>query len=138
MVAGKRIIMAIMLVLVTVAGPGSGQAAGWQWVASNDECNWEIDTSSVKTVEYRFAGTNTVCWIRATALDNSCTISRFAFRMKNDRKEALMMSSISYDKDGNVVASKTVTTEPFDFQYGPVAARSIAEALFDAAMEYGQ
>ncbi|ORT99287.1 hypothetical protein D081_2016 [Anaerovibrio sp. JC8] len=131
--------IAVLVLAATFGCSDYCHAAEWEWIISNDTYNWEIDKSSAKLVDFKFAGRNAVCWIKASQTDGSYSIGQWAFRnSRQGQKEALVMSSTDYDSRGNVIGRHIVTNEPFDFQYNPIVPDSIAELLFDTAFSYAK
>ena len=135
----KRWFIAVLVLVASLGYTDYCHAAEWEWIISNDTYNWEIDTSSAKLVDFKFAGRNAVCWIKASQTDGAYSIGQWAFRTSQQgQKEALVMSATNYDSRGNVIGRQIVTNEPFDFQYNPIVPDSIAELLFDAAFSYAK
>ena len=111
------------------------QAAQWEWVTSTDRVTIEIDTSSVKMVDYLLSGRNLICWYKFTNLDKSYAILHHAFRVKNHNMESAVFETYTYDADGSAT-DYYGHTEPRDYEFKSVSPDSVGEYLFIKAYTY--
>ena len=131
------ILTAIAYFVILSLNTSACQTANWEWVISTDTQTYEIDTSSVQWVDYKFTGKNVVCWFKVTNLDKSYSLFHEAFRVKNQNPESAIFEAYTYSSDGNIT-EHTGHTEPYEFEYSSIIPGSLGEYLFYKATEYAK
>ncbi|WP_027407192.1 hypothetical protein [Anaerovibrio sp. RM50] len=130
-----RLIIAIFMFGVVSINYSDCQAANWVWVTSTDEVTIEIDTTSVKKVNYTLAGTNAVCWYKFTNLDKTYSLHHMAFRVNNNNPESTIFETYVYDADGRS-EGYAGHPEPYSHEYKSIIPDSVGEILFETVMDF--